>query len=287
MPEFRHGPDSKLDKRLHLYRPDLADASLRGRIEAQRFVEGKSAQVISPLISLRRQPSETSMQLTQVLLGETLKVFDEKDGWAWVKLDRDGYVGHVAAAALSATVATMTHEVSTPSTLAYPKPDLKTQPATVVPMLSRLAAVGEEKDFMKLARGDFVHKRHLRPIDTGMGDYVDVAERFLFAPYYWGGKTIHGLDCSGLVQVALQSVGWPCLRDSDMQEETLGTVLATGEKLQRGDLVFWEGHVGIMADAESLLHANAFHMMVAIEPLKVAVERIATTGKPVTKVRRL
>jgi len=281
------GPQTDLDRRLHLYRPDLADVSLQGRIESKRFVEGRPAQVTAPLISLRRQPSETAMQLTQVLLGETLQVFDQSDGWAWVKLDRDGYVGHVAAAALSETVVPVTHEVSTPSTFAYPKPDLKTQPASIIPMLSRVTVVAEENGYVRLANGRFAHKRHLRPVDTGMGDYVDVAERFLFAPYHWGGKTIHGLDCSGLVQVALQSVGWPCPRDSDMQEEALGNTLAPGEKLRRGDLVFWDGHVGIMVDSESLLHANGFHMLVAIEPLKVAVERIAATGKPVTKVRRL
>jgi cell wall-associated NlpC family hydrolase len=275
------------DKRLHLYRPDLADISLRGRIEAERFVAGTPAQVTSPLISLRRQPAETSMQLTQVLLGETLKVFDEKDGWSWVKLDRDGYVGHVASAALSTRIADMTHEVGAPSTLAYPKPDLKTQPATIMPMLSAVAANGEDKDFLQLDNGRFVFKRHLRPINSGMGDFVSVAERFLFAPYYWGGKTVHGLDCSGLVQVALQSVGHPCLRDSDMQEHSLGSVLSPGENLRRGDLVFWDGHVGIMADGESLLHANGFHMMVAIEPLAHAVERMGKAGKPVTKVRRL
>jgi cell wall-associated NlpC family hydrolase len=278
---------SSLDKRLNAYRPELADISLRGRIDASRFAAGRPAQVASPLLSLRRQPAETSMQLTQVLLGETVQVFDEKDGWAWVKLDRDGYVGHVAAAALSATLTPMTHEVATPSTLAYPKPDLKTQPATVLPMLSRVAMAGEEKDYAALALGRFVYKRHLRPVDTGMGDYVAVAERFLFAPYYWGGKTIHGLDCSGLVQVALHAVGQPCLRDSDMQEATLGDVLKPGEKLRRGDLVFWEGHVGIMADSESLLHANGFHMMVALEPLALATERIGKTGKQVTTVRRL
>ncbi len=281
----------KLDKRLNLFRPDLAETSLRNRIEAERFVEGRASQVTSPLISLRRQPSETAMQLTQVLLGETLKVFDEKDGWAWVKLDRDGFVGHVASAALSDTAGSLTHEVATTSTFAYPMPDMKTQPATVIPMLSRVTVVDEVQNqtggYAQLANGCFVFKRHLRPVDSGMGDFVSVAERFLFSPYYWGGKTIHGLDCSGLVQVALQSVGWPCLRDSDMQENTLGTALPPGEKLGRGDLVFWEGHVGIMADAENLLHANAFHMMVAIEPLKVVVERYAAAGKSVPRMRRL
>lgn len=275
------------DKRLNLYRPDLADAALRGRIEAERFVEGRSMQVGFAVASVRRQPSSTSMQLTQALPGETLKVFDETDGWCWVKLDRDGYVGHVEAALLVPVSQAATHEVAAPSTLLYPKADLKTQPARVLPMHARVAVSGAEKDYAEVAGGGFIYKRHLQPVDSGMGDFVAVAERFLFTPYYWGGKTAHGLDCSGLVQVALHAVGHPCLRDSDMQEATLGELLKPGEKLRRGDLVFWDGHVGIMADAENLLHANGFHMMVALEPLTLAAERSAKTGKSITSVRRI
>jgi len=275
------------DKRLHLYRQDLADAALRGRIEAQRFVEGRPMQVGFTVASVRRQPSPTSMQATQALPGETLKVFDETDGWCWVKLDRDGYVGHVEAAHLIAPSAPATHEVATTSTLLYPKADLKTQPARVLPMHARMSVTGDEKDYAAVAGGGFIYKRHLQPVDTGMGDFVAIAERFLFTPYYWGGKTVHGLDCSGLVQVSLHAVGHPCLRDSDMQEATLGEVLKPGEKLQRGDLVFWDGHVGIMADSETLLHANGYHMMVVVEPLQVAAERSAKTGKNITSIRRI
>lgn len=275
------------DKRLNLYRPDLADAALRGRVEAARFVEGKPMQVGLAVASVRRQPDVVSMQLSQALPGETLKIFEEADGWAWVKLDRDGYVGHVEASKLLPLAAPATHEVATLSTLVYPKADLKTQPAIIIPMHSRVALSGEEKDYAALAGGGFIYKRHLQPVDSGIGDFVAVAERFLFVPYYWGGKTVHGLDCSGLVQVSLHAVGHPCLRDSDMQEATLGAVLKPGEKLRRGDLVFWAGHVGIMADAENLLHANGYHMMVAIEPLSVAAERSARTGKNITSVRRL
>jgi cell wall-associated NlpC family hydrolase len=278
-----------LDKRLHAYRPDLAEAGLKGKVEAARFTEGVVKQVRTPVASLRRQPSPTSMQLTEALMGERLRVLDEKDGWAWVKLEADHYVGYVESAALRDELLEATHEVLAPSTIIYPKADLKTQPAHMIPMLAQLTVIAAEKEFLLLATGGYVFARHVRPLRSGMGDYVAVAERFLFAPYYWGGKTIRGLDCSGLVQVAFNAVGWPSLRDSDMQEETLGKVLSEPERgtLKRGDLVFWDGHVGIMADGENLLHANGHHMMVAVEPLAVAVERIGKTGKPVTKIRRM
>lgn len=275
-----------LDKRLHLYRPDLADAALRGRIDAGRFVEGRPAQVAMQIASVRRMPDPASMQLTEALPGETLKVFDEKDGWSWVKLDRDGYVGHVETKRLVPPAAIPSHEVSVPSTLLYPKADLKTQPATTLPMLSRLSAVSGDGQYADSGAG-FVFAKHLRPADSGSGDFVSIAERFIFTPYYWGGKTVHGLDCSGLVQLALQATGWKCPRDSDMQEESLGTALARTEKLRRGDLVFWKGHVGIMADADMLLHANGFEMMVVCEPLADAIARSDAKGQPVTSMKRL
>jgi cell wall-associated NlpC family hydrolase len=274
------------NKRLHAYRPDLAEFSLKGKVEAARFVEGETMQVVSATASIFRQPANTSMQLTQALFGEKLTVFDQQDGWAWVKLWHDGYVGYMPSSALSPTIHEPTHEVATLSTFLYPKADIKTQPAINIPMLSRVAVKNEEKDFVELATGGYIFKRHLRPVNSGMGDYVSVAERFLFAPYYWGGKTIHGLDCSGLVQVALQSVGGVILRDSDMQEASLGQSISQ-KSLRRGDLIFWDGHVGIMADHENLLHANGTHMMVALEPLKTASDRIAATGKAITSIKRL
>jgi len=278
---------STLDKRLHVYRPDLAEAALQGRIEAQRFVEGRDMQVGLAVASLRRQPDAGSMQLTQALPGERLQVFDEKDGWSWVKLARDGYVGHVETGRLVPAGPQASHEVCVPSTFLYPKADLKTQPARTLPMLSQLAIDAAEKDYAAAGGNGFVFGKHLRQIGTGSGDFVAVAERFLHTPYYWGGKTVHGLDCSGLVQVSLHAVGQACPRDSDMQEQGLGAALAKGEALRRGDLVFWDGHVGIMADREMLLHANGFDMLVVVEPLAAAVARSEQKGKPVTSMKRL
>ena len=275
------------DKRLNAYRPDLADAALRGRIDAARFTEGREMQVGLAVATLRRQPADTSLQSSEALPGELLRVFDEADGWAWVKLARDGYVGYVPAALLQSRTAAPTHEVSTPSTFLYPKADLKTQSASILPMLSRLSVTGSEKDYATLDGGGFIFAKHLAAVGSGSGDFVTVAERFMFTPYYWGGKTVHGLDCSGLVQVSLLATGHDCPRDSDMQEASLGTALAKGETLRRGDLVFWDGHVGIMADKDNLLHANGNDMMVVVEPLAAAVARSEAKGKPVTSIKRL
>ena len=279
----------KLDPRLHAYRPDLADVALAGRVEAECFVEPAIFQVIDPVISVRKQPRFDAMQLTQALMGETVKLLREEDGWAWVQLTRDGYVGYVNANALSASVGAPSHRVAVPSTFMYPEASLKSQPATPITLNAQVTVLGESGAFSQISNGRFVFTAHLTPSNRFEADFVAVAEWFRHVPYYWGGKSVHGLDCSGLVQLALEACGLPALRDSDMQEEALGQKLLVKDldSLQRGDLVFWNGHVGIMTDARTLLHANGHHMMVVAEPLKEAVDRIAARYGQLISIRRL
>ncbi|MFT3989167.1 C40 family peptidase [Aestuariivirga sp.] len=278
-----------LDKRLNAYRPDLADIRLKGQVDARDFVEGQPRQVVVPLVPIHRGPQGDAMQLSQGLLGETLRVFEERDGWAFAQFDRDGYVGYVRRSALSETITPPTHRVAVRSTFLYPAASIKTQPAMAVSLNAAVTVTGHDGKFAALADGRFVIAAHLAAVDQWAEDYVAVAQQFHHVPYYWGGKTAEGLDCSGLVQVALEAAGKPALRDSDMQEKSLGQKLMVNgfDGLKRGDLVFWEGHVGIMTDAETLLHANGHHMMVVEEPLRDAVDRIAATGSPVTSIRRL
>lgn len=273
-----------LDKRLHAFRDDLADATLRGKSDATRFVEGVNAQCVVPVATIRRAPAFDAMQLTQVLWGESVKVFERKDGWAWMQLQRDGYVGYVEEVALAAVSKPSSHCLPVRSSHLYPAADLKTQPAIAIPMGAELTAVESAGDYFKLTSGHYIYAPHLNAKPPG--DFVSVAEQFLHTPYLWGGKTVWGLDCSGLVQVSLHAIGKDCLRDSDMQEQSLGRAVDQ-HHLQRGDLVFWKGHVGIMQDETTLLHANGFHMMVVSEPLQQAVERIAAKGSHITSVKRL
>jgi cell wall-associated NlpC family hydrolase len=140
------------------------------------------------------------------------------------------------------------------------------------------------------AAGAFLPARHLLPIEAKAPDLVAVAELFVGTPYLWGGKTSHGLDCSGLVQVALTAAGIACPRDSHMQEGALGTSLAwSGDvaALRRADLIFWPGHVAIVRDGTTIVHANAHHMAVAVEPTADAIARIRAGGSEVRCVRRI
>ncbi|HQY72168.1 MAG TPA: NlpC/P60 family protein [Aestuariivirga sp.] len=277
-----------LDSRLHAFRPDLADVKLQGRVDAKKFVEGVVMEVITPVAALHRDASITAMQTTQALLGERLMAFEVADDWVWGQLTRDGYVGYISRAAVSTDLSNPTHRASVPSTFLYPLPDIKSQPSLSLPMNARFEVVEGGEKFSKLKNGRFVYTKHIRSLNEAESDFVGVAEKFLDVPYYWGGKTSQGLDCSGLVQTALEACGVFSPRDTDMQETQLGQSLLINDLdgLRRGDLVFWKGHVGIMADQKTLLHANGHHMMTVKEPLSEAVARIAGTYGQVTSIRR-
>jgi hypothetical protein len=274
-----------LDPRRHAFREDLADVRLEGQVTAERFVEGRPGQVRVAIAPVLGTPDAITALTTQLLFGEMVRVFEEKDGWAWVQGDADGYVGYVPAAAIGGGISAPTHRIASLSTPALGRPALKSPPLVDLPMGARLTVAREENGFAVLAIGAFVPMQHLVPVDARAADFVAVAERFLGAPYLWGGRTRAGLDCSGLVQVALQASSVAVPRDTDMQQAEIGEPIGIGD-VRRGDLVFWRGHVGIMTDATNMLHANGHHMRVVVEPLSEAVARIKATGIEVVAVRR-
>jgi cell wall-associated NlpC family hydrolase len=279
-----------LDPRRHPYRSDLAAEALRGKVAAARYVKGEVRRVIHPATPLWVRPDAREGWATQALFGECLTVYEEKGGWAWVQLERDGYVGYVGASALAPQVWPPTHRVRAPGTFVYAAADAKAHPGPHLSMTSLLSVAETGAAFSRLAEGGFVPTRHIAVLGRFAPDFVAVAERFVGTPYVWGGKTRLGLDCSGLVQVAMHAAGLDCPRDSDMQMAELGRgidIRADLDGLQRGDLVFWRGHVGIMTDAFMLLHANAHHMAVVAEPLRGAVDRIARSGPQIMAIRRL
>ena len=276
-----------LDPRINPFRPEIAASYIKGQVEAARFVEGVRHEVVEPIAALRRTPSHEARLDTQALLGERVIVYETTDeGWAWGQLETDGYVGWLSANALGALGAAPTHKVSVPRTLGFPGPDIKLAPAVALPMGARLAIARQDERFAVTAHGWHLPIAHLAPIKARQPDFVAVAEEFLHTPYLWGGKTSLGIDCSGLVQVALQAAGHACPRDSDMQELALGKLSTLGE-LRRGDLVFWKGHVAIARHGETLLHANAHAMAVAVESAAEAIARIKAAGSEITSVKRL
>jgi cell wall-associated NlpC family hydrolase len=277
------------DPRVTPARADLAAAHLHGKVQADRFVAGVAFEVFDPVAPVRQSPVPDAMLVTEALKGERVTIYDEDgEGWGWGQLHADSYVGWLPMNALRAPGQEPTHKVAALRTILFPGRSIKAQPVEGLPLGCRVAVIGEDGQLARLASGGYVPAHHLAPLDAVAPDFVSVAERFLGVPYLWGGKTSLGIDCSGLVQVALTAGGIACPRDSDMQR-AIGTAVALGDPagLRRGDLVFWKGHVGIMRDAATLLHANAFHMAVAAEPLRDAAARAGETVSEVIAVRRL
>lgn len=264
-----------LDARLTLARDGTAARSLEGIVPAERYVETTIRQAALPSVALRRGPAADAEQMDQLLFGELFEVLLEADGWAFGQARRDCYVGYVEASALTDQGPLPTHAVSALRTYGYSGPSIKTAPVGLYSMNALVTVEGREGRLVKTSGGWFIEE-HLAPLEQPASDFVAVAERFGGTPYFWGGRESLGLDCSGLVQQALYATGRPCPRDSD-QQAALGKAIAP-DQLQRGDLVFWRGHVAIMLNATDIIHANGNRMAVTTEPLAEAIARTSANG---------
>lgn len=284
-----------LDPRANVFRADLADVRLQGQVEADRFVAGESKRVAAPLTAIRRTPSRDAPVDSEALRGEIVTVFETTaDGWCWGQLQSDGYVGFIAADALGPVEPAPTHRVTALRTFVYPAADMKLPPVAGLSIGSRLALGETAKTrgtpYFWLADGSgAVVARHVETLDSPLApDFVAVAERFLETPYLWGGRSGFGIDCSGLVQLSLAAAGISVARDTDQQQDAIGAPVEGGIEgdLRRGDLIYWEGHVGILRDPATLLHASGYQMQVVSEPLKAVLARYGRSGKVATAVRR-
>lgn len=265
-------------------RADLAAEHLRGEVTAERFVAGVPHRVTASVLDLTAAPSAGATRESQLLLGETFTVYERRpDGFVWGQAALDGYVGYVRAEALGPVLGPGRRITALWSQI-YERPAVRARTGQELPYLAEVPVSGSSGAFARLRDGGYVPSQHLAPVG---GDFVAQALRFVGVPYLWGGRSARGLDCSALVQLSLLATGRECFRDTDMQAALLGVALAPEAAPGRGDLIFWKGHVGILTDPETLLHANAHHMAVAVEPFSQAVRRIAAAGGgPVVARRR-
>ncbi|WP_019959977.1 C40 family peptidase [Woodsholea maritima] len=250
-------------------------------------------QVITPISAQRQGPSDESELASQLLHGEVVTFEREAAGWVYARAIRDGYQGWVKRSDLAEPVLIPTHRVRALRTYVFPEPNLKTATLGVLSMNAKIAAGVRQDRFTQVPRLGWVFTPHLAALGEWEADWVAVAEQFQGAPYQWGGRESIGLDCSGLIQTALEAAGLRAPRDSGDQEAWMrerGETLAINEDLsglQRGDVVFWPGHVGVMVDETRFLHANAHHMACVIEPISLAAKRIAFKHAPIRSIIRL
>lgn len=269
------------DRRLTPANARVAALHLAGHVDAAKFVAGTPMMLAHTVTDLCASPSGPRDR--QLLLGAHVTVFEDHDGWSFVQAV-DSYVGYVRTDSLT-TPETPSHMISTPGTHAYEAEDFKSPETAALPFGARVRVVDERRKFFETNVG-FVSKSHLRSLDSPFSDPATVAQLHFGVPYLWGGNSTRGIDCSGLIAASLTACSMPCPADSDLQRDVLGAPL-TGS-LARGDLVFWEGHVGMMVDADTLIHANAHHMATRYEPVETAILRIAAQGDgPVLARKRI
>jgi hypothetical protein len=271
------------DRRTYPCNGRVAAQSLRGQVDGVTFVKGHLHNIIVPMTNLLALPN--GKRERQLLMGEGFLVLEMLEGFAFGQAERDGFVGYVATSAL-AVMPPSTHRVAAKSTHLYPSANLKDLELSQLSYGSKVSVAEDGDRFAKLANGTFIPKIHLKPVSELEIDPVSVAEIFLGTPYLWGGNSIFGIDCSGLVQVSYLTCGIACLGDSDLQQTSLGVEIPLQSPIQRGDLFFWRGHVAMASDSETIIHANAYRMAVTYEPVKPALQRIDANGDDPLLVRR-
>ncbi|MEM8697406.1 MAG: NlpC/P60 family protein [Pseudomonadota bacterium] len=270
-----------LDPRIHAYRDDIADIALADRISLPHYVAPVMRQVGLAIADLRTDPSDASELGSQLLHGEPFALLDTVEDWAWGYGQHDHFVGFIRKTTLIRPQPA-THIVTALSSAV--EPANANEASTTLFMGSRLS--GKPEDDRLIMPNGSIALTDARPIDARADDPIAIAEMFIEAPYLLGGRSVAGIDCSGLVQISLAMAGHRVERDSDLQQASIGDALPVNADLRRGDLVFFPEHVGMMIDGETLIHASGHNGRVCTEPLADVAARIGEIHEIAILARR-
>ena len=287
MPSFPVPDD--LDPRLTPAREDLAASWLKDRVKAAKYIEPTRQSIVTNIANLYRSPDANQALETQLLYGEPVDVLETQGEWSWVQSARDGYVGYLHSSEVKILKGdtSPTHRVSNVGAFVYKTANYKDTPMMTLSYGSLVRVIAEKDNMAEISTGGFVPLSLLATIDFYSEEPVAEAFRFLGVPYLWGGRNSTGVDCSSLVQLVLQSCNIKCPRDHDLQEKYLGKPVDR-DKVQSGDLVFFRGHVGLMVDDATMIHANDRAMAVSIDDLDEYIHWRTKSGKtPVKMFKRI
>jgi hypothetical protein len=279
-----------IDKNTNPYRDDIAAEKLRGLVGATKFIAPVTKQIVSGSASMKSAPSDNASQVSEALCGDIFEIYEEKDGYSWGQIVRNEYVGYIKSESLADKIINPNRKIRALRTYGFSIPKVQGMVIANLSMNAQVFATEKkENGFVDCGRHGWIYEKHLATLDEYYSDPAEVAQMFLHAPYYWGGVQSNGLDCSGLVETSFAACGIKLPRDAYMQEKC-GQELAIKDDLsglKRNDLIFWKGHVGIMLDEVNFIHANGWHMCVAIEPLFEANERYLKLDLPIRSIRRV
>jgi len=273
------------DSRITPIRRDLASAAYKAIVKRKKYVNAKPATVkstFSPLYS-----NKGSKLSTQLLYGEECDVFETKNGWSWIQSRRDNYVGYTPTINLTRKIYKPNSKVISLRTVIYTKPDIKSVTKGYLSFNSLVEVIKIKGKYSLIKNLGWCPSLDLVKIKSSKFNHIDLSKQYLDTPYLWGGRDSMGIDCSGLIQNLHQINNRPFPRDTDMQEIFVTNEVKYEKDLKAGDLVFWKGHVAMMIDNSNIIHANAFHMKTAIEPLSTAKKRILKSNGKIKKLGRL
>ena len=273
------------DTRITPIRRDLASTAYKAIVKRKKYVTAKLATVKSAFTPL--YSNKGSKLSTQLLYGEECDVFETKNGWSWIQSRRDNYVGYTPTINLTRKIYKPNSKVISLRTVIYTKPDIKSVTKGYLSFNSLVEVIKIKGKYSLIKNLGWCPSLDLVKIKSSKFNHIDLSKQYLDTPYLWGGRDSMGIDCSGLIQNLHQINNRPFPRDTDMQEIFVTNEVKYEKDLKAGDLVFWKGHVAMMIDNSNIIHANAFHMKTAIEPLSTAKKRILKSNGKIKKLGRL